>query len=381
MNTTVSIALALAVCLPTALSAQTQAPTLGKLKNGTTPTPISYSLSEGVLQGHQQSARFGPDTIFDNTDGLSYYFATPPIGEEWVDECAFSADDLDGLEQIDGFTFEYCAFLSTTVDMNVRFYNDTVAGAGPTGWPTAQCAYGLAGLPGTTGGLPACWAVTIDLEGGFECTVPQETAPGGTTDFIGVSYETTSGDPSLILDSLLNAGGTPAVPGYGSQDYFEVFDVTGHTGTFGFGGGLRAQASFNLKLYGDGIVDTKVVNHDAPDVGDTLRLKSDVEFRSGSQVTYTLDNAAAGTFALVFATGLDATPGSITPGVTLLLDASTILTPPGPVLMSGGVNATYTTPVLPGLPSTVYAQAFELSGLPLVPGNVIAGSNVLKHDN
>lgn len=49
--------------------------------------------------------------------------------------------------------------------------------------------------------------------------------------------------------------------------------------------------------------------------------------------------------------------------------------------MSSGLHAAFTTPILPGLPPTVYAQAFEFSGLPLIPGNVIAGSNALKHDN
>lgn len=346
----------------------------------TEPTPVTYDLRMGVVEQAPTQARYGPETIFDNTDGNGYYFVPLVFGEEWIDECAFAADDLDGLEQIDGFSFQYCTTLAPTVDLDFGIYTDTVIGSGPSSWPVPQCAYALVSLPGTFAGLPACWEVTIDLEGGFECTVPQESVPGGLTDFVGIGYEVTGGDIGVIPDSIIGPGGA-AVPGYGSQDSFEVFDSSGHLGTFNFGGAPSAQGSFNLKLYGDGIVDTKVVNHDAPDVGDTLRLKSDVEFRPGSQVTYTLDNASAGIFGIVFATALDPLQPSIAPGVTLLLDAGAVIVPPSPAAMSGGPNATFMTPVLPGLPSTVYAQAFEFSSLPMIPANIIAGSNALKHDN
>lgn len=365
---------------PATVFGQSQAPTRGKIQKASTPTPISYSLQEGVYSSPQSGNRFGPETIFDNTDGLSYYYLNHNVGEEWIDECAFSASDLDGLEQINGFTFEYCTATSINTDAEVRFYTDTVFGIGPTSWPLAQCAYGLAGLPGTAGGLPACWAVTINLEGGFECTVPQESVPGGFTDFVGVGYMLLQADAGLILDSLVAPGGGPAVPGYGSQDYFEVFDAWGHVQTISTGL-ANAQASFNLVLYGDGILDTKVVNPDTPLPGDSLYLKSDSEFRNGSQVTFTLNNTGAGTFGLVFATNLAATPSVIGSNVTLLLDASSILSPPGLVMMSGGPSATYTTPPLPGLPPTVYVQAFEFSAPPFSPASVIAGSNALKMDN
>ncbi|MGB0953306.1 MAG: hypothetical protein ACPG31_08765 [Planctomycetota bacterium] len=369
-----------ALSLPAAAFGQTQTPTHPKLGPVTTPTPIVYSLEEGVHDLPQTNFRSGPETTFDNTDGLSYYYLVQPVGEEWIDECAFSADDLDGLEQINGFAFDYCSETNPTLAMEVRFYNDTISGAGPTGWPLAQCTYGLTGLPGTFLGLPACWSVTIDLEGGFECTVPQETVPGGFTDFVGVGFQYLNSDNGPILDSLVAAGGGPAVPGYGSQNYFEVFDTSGFV-QHAVLGGARAQGSFNLKIFGDGIVDTKVVNPDTPLAGDTLQLKSDAEFRAGNQVTFSLDNAASGTFGLVFASGLAPTPPVIGTNVTLLLDASTMLTPPGLVIMSASPNATYTTPPLPGLPPTVYVQAFEFSGPPFSPGTVIAGSNALKMDN
>lgn len=361
---------------------------VGKFQKAPDLQYARYDMQTGleILTGPQP--RSGPETIFNNRDGGAPYFFTLQALEEYVDECAFALRDLDGDEQINGFEFSYCSSTPDpgtldVVGLEVRFYQDTVFGAGPTNWGSGdEDVYSL-NLPGDTSGTGrSCWSISIDLEGGFECTVPQETVPGGFTDFVGIGWRLTQGDADIFLDSNLQ----PAVPGYGSQDYIEFYDLSQppgseYLGAFFFGGAPKAQASFDFALYGDGILDTDVVNHDLPDVNDTLRLDVDSEMRAGSQVTFSVNNPIPGTFVLIVSTALDPAQTTVAPGVTGLLDFNSILTPPGPILMTSAPSASFTTPSLPGLPPTLYLQAFELSGMPISPSNVIAGSNALQVDN
>ena len=344
--------------------------------------------------------RSGPATIFDNTDGIGYYFSTLSNTEEWIDTAAFAATELNGMEQINGFEFNYCSLLSGpgTVSVEVRFYNDCITGSGPTGWDSggtiqnAACAYALAGLPG--GGGPfgiSCFNINIDLMCGFECSVPQEQTPGGTTDFVGIGWmymdSLASGSTGPTLGSLIGQ----TTPGYGSQDFFELMDlaVVGaeHQGTFNFGGKPKAQATFDCVLYGDGILDTDVVNADIPNTSDVLCLSSDMEFRSGNAVTWALDDLggtaifpSAAYAMLVGTNGSSAGFGSLAgPGTTLLVDPGSLVTPPTPLVMSGVVPAV-TTPNLPGLPPTIWAQAMGFNG-GIGAGNAAEASNALRHNN
>ncbi|MGB0953305.1 MAG: hypothetical protein ACPG31_08760 [Planctomycetota bacterium] len=347
---------------------------------------IQYNMERGVEYSAPRSSRFGPETIFDNTMGVEYYFLTSIPTEEWVDEFAFPARDLDGNQQIDGLTLEYCSISQgmDAVDMVLNFYADTILGTGPSTWPAAQCSYGLAGLPGSTPGIYiTCWEVTIDLACGFECTLPEETVPGGFTDFLGVGYMYLDGGTGPVIDSTFGPGGPgSAGSGYGSMNYAELFGLGGHAGTSVGPGGSKNLMSFNLRLYGDGVIDTDTIHPDAPTPFDTLCLRTDAPFRSGSRVTYTLDNSSAGTFALLWSTTLATTPSLLGQGATLLLDDHGFLIPPSPALMTPTPAASFTTPTLPpGLPPTVFAQAFEFSGLPLTPNQVLQGSNVLRHNN
>lgn len=257
------------------LHAQSPAPstTPRTLHRVSDSTRFQYSLTEGVSFTAPSTARLGPETIFDNTDGYEYYFTYFSPQDEPIDEFAFPARNLDGLQQVNGFTFEYCVALPTitSVDVEVRLYRDTVHGSGPSTWSSGpNCLYGLVGLPGQVGST-SCWEATVDLSGGFECSLPEETVPGGFTDYLGIGYLYLTDQVGPVLDSTFSSGGFhTAVPGYGSENYFEIFNASlpnPHVGTF-FWSGPKFQSSFQLRLYGDGIPDTKVVNHDNPDVNE-----------------------------------------------------------------------------------------------------------------
>jgi len=337
-----------------------------------------------MTQGFQRSTssyRSGPETIFDNTLGGGYYFLLFDDAEEWIDEGAFARRGILPSEQINGFDFSYCSTLpdalGDAITTEVRFYNDTIIGSGPSSHPNAECAYGIAGLPGDTslGGI-SCWAVAIDLEGGFECTLPQEALPGGgTTTFFGVGW--------MYLDGFGGGQTGPFIggSGYGSQDSMELYTGGVHTGTFNFGGILLA--NLPMVMYGNGVLDTSVVNADTPNTGDILALSSDVEFRTGNQVTWSLrDPGTVGlAYAMVVGTaGNSAGFGGLAGlGTNLLIDPGAILSPPTPLVMSG-TTPSFTTAPLPPLPPLVMAQAFGFSG-GIGIGNATEASNALMHNN
>lgn len=370
----------------------------GTQERVTPPQRGTYDLTTGFQPG-APTARSGPETIFDNSAGTEYYWSMFSHAEEYIDEIAFVARDLDGDEQINGLRWEYCTFSSAPVDLELRFYTDTVFGAGPSSWfvgpgtnQNAACAYGLSGLPPDSNpadSIPTCWQVDLDLECGFECSLPQELTPGGMTEFLGVGWMYDGGQSGPVLDSTWGPGGPgTAVPGYGSQDYFELFDLAlglgqEYVGTFNFGGGSKIQASFQLTLYGNGILDTDVVNASAPDIGDLHCLKTDTELRPGASVTWSLvDPGTPGlTYALIVGTQGDPLGyGPIAgPTVSLLIDPAFALMPPTPLLMPG-TTPMYTSPPLPGLPPSLYVQAFGFSG-GVARGNVVESSNALRHRN
>jgi len=316
------------------------------------------------------------------------------------------APTLGGVEQINGFDFNYCSLLADPVGdaitVEVRFYDDNPGGAEPTGWTdlvantvqNATCAFQLAGLPGDTSltGI-SCWAIAVDLMCGFECTLPQEhvdLAAGeipGATRWNGIGWMYMDGlgggntGPTLG-STVTTAGPGTATPGYGSQDLFELMDLSfpgaEHQGTFWFGGAPKVQATFDVVLFGDGIEDTRVINADAPLAGDNLCLGSDVPFKSGNSVTFNMTGGLiGGDYYLLFSGSLGTQVGiGVTPS-TLIISSSLLLPP---VLMDPGV--TWSTGSLPvGLPSPVYVQGICLPlGAPLRPGNVVGASNALCFD-
>ena len=175
-----------------------------------------------------------------------------------------------------------------------------------------------------------------------------------------------------------------APPGYGAGDYMEIFDLSmpfgsEHLGTFFFGGGSKLPMSFQTTLYGNGILNTDVVNADTPDIGDVLCLTSDVPFVAGAAVTWSVVPGAASVYVMIVGTGgSSAGFGPLAgAGTTLLVNPGSVLTPPTPFVMTAG---SVTTPPLPGLPPSVYAQCFGFT--PSVGiGLAVEASNALRHSN
>ncbi|PCJ52694.1 MAG: hypothetical protein COA70_11925 [Planctomycetota bacterium] len=348
--------------------------------------------------------RSGPETIFDNTLAVNYYFSVLGNTEEWIDNCAFVADEISGMEQINGFDFYYCSTLpdstGNAITTEIRFYADNNGFMEPLGWTdpingtvqNSACTYLLSGLPGDTtsiGGGP-CWAIAVDLMHGFECSLPQESIPDGFSDLNGIGWMYKDGFIGLTTGPFLGSNIHSAGTGYGAQDWLGLMDLADigneYQGSF-FGQQPKVQATFDLILYGDGIPDTDVVNADAPDVNDVLCLGSDMEFRSGNAVTWALDDLGgtavfpSSAYAMLVGTnGSSAGFGSLAgPGTTLLVDPGSLLFPPTPLVMSGAIPAV-TTPSLPGLPPTIWAQAMGFNG-GVGPGNAAEASNALRHNN
>ena len=351
------------------------------------------------------SYRSGPETIFDNTDGVNYYFSTLSPTEEWIDSFAFIADEISGFEQINGFEFHYCSLFQDVTGDSIaaefRFYEDNPGFMEPTGWTdpiagtiqNAACTYLLPGLPGDTSGTGlSCWFINVDLMCGFECTLPQEESPGGgNTSYNGFGWMMQDPTGGMDTGPYLGSRIHQTTPGYGTRDLFELMDLTfvgsEWQGTYFFGGDPKAEAIFDLILFGDGIPDTDVINPDVPNTGDVLCLGSDVEFRSGATVTWALDDLggtaifpSAAYAMLVGKNGSSAGFGSLAgPGTTLLVDPGSLVTPPTPLVMAGIVPSV-TTPSLPGLPPTIWAQAMGFNG-GIGAGNAAEASNALRHNN
>ncbi|PCJ52695.1 MAG: hypothetical protein COA70_11930 [Planctomycetota bacterium] len=402
MKRTLTAVLA-SLVLMTGLSAAQAVSLQGRLHRTVSPTNGTYNLTTGFELG-APTFRSGPATIFDNTDGVNYYFSTLPPTEEWIDSFAFVADEISGFEQINGFEFQYCSMFpdpqGNMVTAEIRFYEDDPGFMEPTGWTdliagtvqNSACAYILPGLPGDISGTgTTCWFMNINLACGFECSVPQEITPGGVTEFNGVGWMMRDPSGGFNTGPILGSNIHRTFWGYGSRDLFTIMDLADvgaeFQGTFFWGINPKTLIQFNIILYGDGIPDTDVINPDTPNTGDVLCLGSDMEFRNGNAVTWALDDLggtavfpSAAYAMLVGTSGSSAGFGSIAgPGTTLLVDPGSLVTPPTPLVM-GGIVPSVTTPSLPGLPPTIWAQAMGFNG-GIGPGNAAEASNALRHNN
>jgi hypothetical protein len=381
------VASAAVVALAAGATAQNQLPA-GSLNKTVTPSAGVYSMETG-FEVTTQAYRSGPEVLFNNRAGLGYYYTTVLDTDEYVDEGAFAQRGVNGTEQVNGMTWEYCSGIPDSVgdalSVEVRFYNDTILGSGPTGWTNttaergAACAFGIAGLPGDTAltGL-SCWIITLDLAGGFECTLPQETTLGGQEPFgMSVVYLDATGSTGPILDSI--TGG--AAPGYGAQDYFEWFDTSQpagaeYQGAFFFGGGAKLQGSFNMELAGN-VNDTEAYYSAAPLAGDTVDWQATAEVRAGSAAGWAVTNPdGVSNYGMLVSNGSADLPVVAGGTASLLVNAGGLLTSPIPLGTSGafGIN-------LPGsVPSSIFTQAVQHTGA-LTPPNTTAASNGLVHSN
>ena len=389
------VASAAVVALAASASAQTPQQHAGALNKVTTPTQIQYTMGSG-FQIVDQTPRSGPETLFNTRDATIYYYTGLTQTDMYLDEGSFAAAGVNGTEQVNGITFDYCTDAQTAneVASDLSFYAETIAGVGITGYidtvnDNAACAYLITGLPGawdfyTNTAIPfGCWSVGINLAGGFECTLPQEATPGAMNTFgmgntmynSGLAFSSTTGP---FLDSLY---GFDAMNHYGAADLFEWYnDLLGPgyewAGTYWFGGPPKAQANFTTELFGNP-TDTVATYSATPGAADTVDLQADVEVRGGQAAGWTITNPTVGAnYALLASMGSADLP-ILGGNASLLVNWLGAPLLPAPIVMAGGTHAQNLPPVLP---PTIHVQAVEYVG-PLSPANLTAASNRLTHTN
>jgi hypothetical protein len=370
-------------------SAQSQLPA-GNLHRSVDSSTGIYKMDTG-FEATSVAYRSGPETIFNNRDGMTYYYTTSWTTDEYADGGAFAAQGVSGAEQVNGMTFTYCtpmADLSGTgvLDTELRFYteNDSANFGGIVGWVDANtrneaCALGLAGLPGDQAGTGfACWIISLDLAGGYECTLPQESAAGlGETWGWSMTYLDPLNGSGPLLDSI--TGG--AIGGYGSFDHFQWYDMslplgTENTGAYWFGGGAKLQASWDLSLEGN-VNDSTSYTSANPGANDTLGFTCTSEIRPGQAGGWAVTNPdGTSGYALLISTGSADIPIIAGGSASLLIRHQSM--PAGPFPMGTGGSFGLNLPN--NIPSTLYFQAAEYSGA-LAPGNTTAASNGMKSVN
>ena len=111
-------------------------------------SPISGFTTQGT------SGRSAGTRLVVNNGILQNYYSYGGIGQEWVDNNKLYDLSTDHTEQVNGIHFIYCSSDTNPngVSVTMNFYDESVYCAGPTNWPTADCSYEIADLPGAQNG-------------------------------------------------------------------------------------------------------------------------------------------------------------------------------------------------------------------------------------
>jgi len=357
---------------------QTLAP--GTANRTVAPQHGVYKMESG-FELVQTTPRTGPDTLFSN-DGGEYYYDTlnQSPSFEWVDEGSFPQTGVNGTEQINELVWNYCSTepddpggVALNPGSVMLMYNDTVFNTGPTGWPTFQCGYAIGGLPQWDGNPLGinCWVITLDLSGGFECTLPQELTLGGAEPF-GYSNTYLAANTGPVFGSTT---------GYGVVDGMELYDLTQpagaeHQGNFFLGGGPHAQWNLNMTFNGYAN-DTQAYYSAAPLANDTVQWNTSGEVRGGALAGWVVENPdGVSNYGMLVSNGAADSPVVAGGTASLLVNAGGLLTSPIPMGTAGsfGVN------LPPSVPSNIFTQAVQHTGA-LSPANTTAASNGLQHSN
>ncbi len=325
----------------------------------------------------------GPDVLFNSTGGRAYYYGalgTSVEMQEWLDEAQLPNRGLSGEEQINGVAWNYCeGGFVTYFDAYLSLYDDTVACSGPSAWipgaPSfADCVYGVGGLPGS-----GCWNVTVYLDGGFECIVPDAANPAsGAQGTIGWSVTPYNTNNSPLLGPFLVMGAPPP----GSQPTFEWRDWSGtyfgsyvHGGCFSFYNGF---GDFMVMLIG---AATDVQNCFGSNRLDTLELVALNAVENGATWDFEVHHGSGRFFLLIQPDGIGGNDvcdqatmagsgGSFTRQVSLSRFIPRSLGTHN-VSFSGNLAV----PVSPVNARVLFqVVCFPLTG-PIAPSNVIAASN------
>ena len=320
--------------------------------------------------------------IFNNTTPTSYY-AFPGNNQEWIDEGILNDRNAAYREQIGCFEVIYCSTdPAASGTIIYTFYNETIECTGPTGGVPGQpnCAYALSGLPmGTPTGGVECWIVTVDLTGGFEC-------PNNTSEH----FRSTGAHPANplfgwgMLPEIDNTGPWLRKGGKGTTNDFVWYDRNSGTnvGCFWFGG--APFASFSMKMWGyqensihyysnRASANTRSTGWGTQPL-DTLFLYNPTWVKKCSFGTWRIGNPTAGrSYLLIYSFSPTTFCATGAGGQTF-----TFLVPPITAQSIPFPGGSLTASVPCTLPPTVYVQALEFQGAPIL-ANVTACSNGLAH--
>ena len=349
---------AAALALVAGASAQTQYGVLHKAENA--QFAGIYRPDTGFVSANP-AGRSGPDVIWNN-NALSNYYSVPGALQEWVDEGALADRGIDNNEQCNGFDFTYCSYepdaTSNSGSGTYNFYDETTYCGGPTNYPTADCSYGIAGLPlGDANGNTQCWIVGVDLTGGYECNLSTDDANG-----------------KLFANSMTwdqgSTGPWLASGGYGNLDAFVWYDTTtgANVGCYWFGGIPFAGFACGMAGTAD---DTQAYYSSAPGAADFVQMSS-TAVAAGGSATWTVDNPGAGMnysiLAAMSSAEISVLGGTCLVGYPNLIGGT-------PRVMAGGSFST----TVPALAGDVYTQAVEHTGSSASGATVTGFSNGLVH--
>ena len=256
--------------------------------NKVTATPQfagQYHPSTGLVQSNGGFAKFGPESIYNN-NVLTGYYSIPGADQEWIDEGSLVDRNSTSTDQINGMNFTYCSADTNPngIATIVTIYDETVVCAGPATWPAADCAYGVAGLPGGNNGNLACWIVTLELTG-FECNLATDASGNKLFGFANI-WDNANTGPWLSNGGLNN------------DNSFVWFDTLANNannaflGCYWFGG--APHAGFATEFYGNAVETTSFSSAGGPGADDNLILGTDVSAQVGSTVNFTVLDGAFG---------------------------------------------------------------------------------------
>jgi hypothetical protein len=151
---------------------------------------------------------------------------------------------------------------------------------------------------------------------------------------------------------------------------------TENLGAYWFGGGAKAQGSFDLSLEGN-VSDSTSYMSANPGANDTIGWTCATEVRGGQAATWAVTNPdGASDYAMLVSTGSADIPVVAGGSASLLINHTTM--PAGPFPMGTGGSMTANLPA--SVPPSVYTQAVAYSGA-LAPANTTAASNGMKSVN
>jgi hypothetical protein len=253
-------------------------------KASVNPTFVGiYHPSSGFVSSNRNTVRSGPDVLY-NDNVLTNYYSVQGADQEWIDFGELADRNHDSIEQINGFNFTYCSAAPNGVDDVVRFYDESIYCSGPPTWPTTDCAYGLAGLPGGNNGNLACWIVTVDLCG-IECNLTTDAAQNRLFGWSHTWADNYTGP-------WISKGGSRQHTAFTWYDTLAANANSAYQGCFWF---FLNWTGFAMAAEGNPIETISYSSAMGSGAGDTLCLSMDLSAQVGATVTLTVSSGGVPT--------------------------------------------------------------------------------------